>query len=522
MKGSRRDMSLATSQRARETPDAAALIDDRRSISWAELDDLLNRAGNALLSADLGPGGRVAVFAENAAEVLIAHSAATSVGISTVPVNFHLTATELAHILETSGTRVLFVGPETAAVGIEAAAAAHVPSVIGWRCPPTDSLTRWEEWVARSDGAEPPSDMPPRPYLYFTSGTTGLPKGTEAPPANFPGGATVAEYFAKLRQAQPEPSAQPALVVTPCYHNSAIRTLRDLATGTPVVVLGRFDAERTLAAIDRYRVESVVMVPTHFQRLLALPEEVRARYDMSSLQTVVHTGAACPVDVKRRMIDWWGPILVEVYGATESGTTNMITSREWLEHPGSIGRTVAQFELQVIGEDGEQLGPGRAGRLYFRDTTGRGIVYHNDPDKTLAAHRAPGVFTLGEIGYADEDGYVYITDRSSDMVVSGGVNLYPAESEKVLAAHPGVADVAVIGVPNADMGEELKALIVAADPARPPAAAELDAFCRERLSRYKCPRSYEVVPDLGRTTMGKINKRVLRAPYWPTARTIGG
>ncbi|MBO0854093.1 MAG: AMP-binding protein [Nocardia sp.] len=515
-------MSLVTSQRAHDNPDAVALVDERLSISWAELDDILNRAANALLAIELGPARRVAIFAENSVETLIAHLAATSVGVSTVPVNFHLTAAEVGYILQNSGSAALFVGPETAVSGIEAAAGSGVPVVVGWRCPPADALTPWDEWLAKSDSGEPPTDMPPRPYLYYTSGTTGTPKGTEAPPASFPGGATVAEYFARLEQQRPHPSAHPALVVTPCYHNSAIRTLRDLATGTPVVILGRFDAERTLAAIERYRIESVVLVPTHFQRLLALPEETRAAYDTSSLTHVVHTGAACPVEVKRRMIEWWGPILVEVYGATEAGTTNMITSEEWLQRPGSIGRTVPPFELLVIGDDGEQLPAGREGKLYFRDTTGRGIVYHNDPERTRAAHLEPGVFTLGEVGYVDADGYVYITDRTSDMVVSGGVNIYPAESEQVLVTHPKVADVAVIGIPNSDMGEELKALIVAADPAGPPDPAELDAYCRGRLSGYKCPRSYEVVADIGRTTMGKVNKRKLRAPYWPTTRTIGG
>jgi acyl-CoA synthetase (AMP-forming)/AMP-acid ligase II len=222
------------------------------------------------------------------------------------------------------------------------------------------------------------------------------------------------------------------------------------------------------------------------------------------------------------MIDWLGPILFEAYGATESGTTNAISSQEWLDHPGSVGKTLPPFELLVVAEDGQELGPNEVGQLYFKDTTGRGLIYHNDPEKTRAAHLQPGVFTLGEMGYRDDDGYVFITDRSSDMVVSGGVNIYPAETEQVLIEHPGVADVAVIGVPSPEMGEELKALVVPLDPSRPPALAELEALCREHLAGYKRPRSYEFLPDIGRTTMGKVNKRKLRAPYWPTERTIGG
>ena len=222
------------------------------------------------------------------------------------------------------------------------------------------------------------------------------------------------------------------------------------------------------------------------------------------------------------MIEWWGPVFFDAYGATEVGTTCMITSPEWLEHPGSVGRAIPPFTALVVDDDGNELPPNTEGRLFFADATGRGVVYPNDPEKTAAAHLRPGVFTLGEIGYLDDDGYVYITDRFSDMIVSGGANIYPAEAEQVLLEHPGVADVAVIGVPHPDMGEAVKALVVPADPADPPSADELIAFCRERLSGYKCPRSVDIVETVGRTTMGKVNKRALRAPYWAGGRTIGG
>jgi long-chain acyl-CoA synthetase len=214
------------------------------------------------------------------------------------------------------------------------------------------------------------------------------------------------------------------------------------------------------------------------------------------------------------MIDWWGPIFTDAYGATEVGTTCSISSVDWLRFPGSVGQPMPPFSVLVLDDNDNELGPNTEGRLFFKDATGRGVVYPNEPDKTAAANIAPGVFTLGEIGYVNDEGFVYLTDRSSDMVVSGGVNLYPAEAEQVLITHPGVADVACIGVPHAEMGEEMKALVIAADAANPPDPTELLAWCRDRLSHYKCPRSAEFVNDLGRNTMGKINKRALRAPYW--------
>jgi acyl-CoA synthetase (AMP-forming)/AMP-acid ligase II len=249
-------------------------------------------------------------------------------------------------------------------------------------------------------------------------------------------------------------------------------------------------------------------------RLLALDDATKATYDTSSMIQVSHTGAKCPVDIKRAMIEWWGPVFTDAYGASEVGTTCMITSEEWLEHPGSVGRSVPPFTAQVLDDDGHPLPPNTEGKLYFEDATGRGVVYHNDPEKSAAAHIAPGVFTLGEIAYMDAEGYVYITDRFSDMIVSGGVNIYPAEAEQVLIDHPQILDVACIGIPDAVMGEELKAMVILKDGIQDAQPDEIIAFCRARLSHYKCPRSVDFVEDLGRNTMGKINKRTLRAPFW--------
>jgi acyl-CoA synthetase (AMP-forming)/AMP-acid ligase II len=337
-----------------------------------------------------------------------------------------------------------------------------------------------------------------------------------------PAGPSVEDHVDNIRKNPMTAFPGVALTVGPLYHTGPLCSLRGLFAGSGQVVLGRFEPEQTLAAIERWRVARSVMVPTHFQRLLALPVDVRARYDVSSLQIVGHTGAAWPIDVKRRMIDWWGPVLFEAYGATESGTTNVITSQEWLEHPGSVGRTIPPFELRVVDDDGNELGPGEVGRLFFRDTTGRGIVYHNNAEQTAAAHLEPGVFTLGEVGYVDADGFVFITDRVSDMIVSGGVNIYPAEGEAVLLEHPGVLDAACVGVPEPEYGEQLLALVVPADPDSPPTEDDLLVFCRERIAHFKSPRAVEYRDDLGRNAMGKRNKRALRAPYWPTERTIGG
>ncbi len=514
-------MSLAAAAKAKSQPNELALADEQGPISWAELDTILNRATNALLAAGLAEGQRIGVFANNSAETVLAYLAGLHAGISSIPINFHLTAEEVAYILTDAQAGLLFVGPETAEVGVEAAKLAGVPIVIGWRTEAA-GVRPWLAFVASGLDVEPPITQAPRPYLHYTSGTTGRPKGAVTPPTMFPAADNVADFFQALRDQVALAAPGPGLAVGPLYHTGPLGSTRQLGGGKPLVTLRRFDPETVLATIERYRITSVLMVPTHFQRLLALPVEVRAKYDVSSLVAVPHTGAACPRDVKRAMIEWFGPVLMEAYGGTESGTTNMISSEEWLQKPGSVGKTLPPFELLVIGEDGEEVPQGGVGQLYFRDTTGRGIIYHNDPAKTAAAHLRPGVFTLGEVGYVDEDGYVFITDRVSDMIVSGGVNIYPAEAEQVLIRHPEVVDVAVIGAPNETMGEEVKALIMAKDPANPPTHAELDAFARQHLAGFKCPRSYDVVADLGRNAMGKVNKRNLRRPYWPTERTIGG
>lgn len=497
-------MALAAAQRAIDTPDAIALRDPDTELTWRQVNDILDRAVNGLLAVDLGPDRRVAVYAENSAEAVLAHVAGLFASASVVPVNFHLTAAEAAYIIEDSRAALVLAGPENLERAREAAGGRRV---IAWRCPEHDD--RWEDFVAAGAPDEPPADLTPLPNLLYTSGTTGVPKGAPLPPNMFAGGKTMAEHVEALQRG-PLTAFGPHLVVAPLYHTGPLFAVRTLAAGNEVAVLGRFDPEAVLAAIDRWRVKISVLVPTHFVRLLELPAEVRAAYDLSSLMLVTHTGSTCPVGVKRAMIEWWGPVIVEAYGATEAGVVTIIDSHQWLAHPGSVGQAIPPFEALVVGEAGEPLPPGTEGRLYFRDSTGRGVLY-TDEAKTRAAHLEPGVFTLGEIGYVTEDGFVHITDRFSDMVISGGVNLYPAEAENVLFQHPGVIDAACIGVPHETMGEELRAIVVSRDPAL--TADALIAFCRDRLSHYKCPRSVDFVAELPRTAMGKLNKRDLRASY---------
>jgi long-chain acyl-CoA synthetase len=506
-------MPRFATERALHDPTGFALVDGDRELTWAEVGDSLNRCANLLIAAgaagDLGAAHRVAVFAENAAETALAHLGGLLAGASTVPVNFHLTASEAAYILQDSASRILFVGPETAERGLAAAREAHVATVIGWGCAGIEGITDWGQWLAGGATDDPPTTVVPRPNLLYTSGTTGQPKGTELPPTMFAGGVDMNEHLARLATGGFSGFGT-HLVVGPMYHTGPLSGMRLLCAGVPSVILPKFDAQAALAAIDRYKTETSVMVPTHFVRMLALPPEVKAKYDVSSMRLIAHTGAKCPVDVKTAMIEWFGPVFNDAYGATEVGTVCSITSAEWMEHKGSVGRSVPPFSALILDEEMHPLPAGTEGRLYFRDATGRGIVYPHDSAKTAASNPEPGLFTLGEIGYLDADGYVFITDRFSDMVVSGGANLYPAEAEQLLIDHPGIADVGCVGVPHPDMGEMLIALVVPRDPADPPVPAEMSAWLRERLSHYKCPREYHVVGDLLRNTMGKINKRKLR------------
>jgi len=517
-------MAVVLREFAASHPNDIAVSDGHVALNWVELNTTINKMVNALNSVDLGPSRRVAVFAENSVETAMAHLATLHAGGSSVPVNFHLNAEEVAFILGDSDSRLLFAGPENLERAIDAVSQLEktIPIIV-WRpeAALSSGVVSLDQFLSATTDAEPSSDVPPRPNLMYTSGTTGVPKGVELPPTMFAGGKNIDEHIAALKLNR-FASLGVHIVVGPMYHTGPLSGVRVLAAGTPVVILERFDPERTLALIESSRAASSVMVPTHFKRMLDLPAEIRAKYDVSSMKVLSHTGASCPIDVKQRMIEWFGPVFIDAYGATEVGTVCSIASEDWLTHQGSVGRVVPPFShCVVVDDDGNELPAGTEGRLFFEDSTGRGVVYPNDQEKSEQAHLRPGVFTLGEIGYVDPDGFVYITDRFSDMIVSGGANIYPAEAEKVIIEHPLVADVAVIGVPDPDMGEAVKALVVPRDVNNAPTPEEIIALCRKTLAGYKCPRSVEIVATVGRNAMGKINKRTLRAPYWESGRTIG-
>ncbi|MEU1268351.1 AMP-binding protein [Streptomyces sp. NPDC005799] len=504
-------------RRAHETPHEPALIDDRGALSWSGLADQIERAAARLLQFAPGPDHRVAVLGDNAIPTLVTHLAGLRAGVGTVATSRQLMVGELVDQLVDANATAIVAGPAGAGVAVEAARELGLP-VVTHGTEPAGHAFDWEPWLKAAPATPAPTDRPARPPLVYTSGTTGRARGTEV---RWVSGdiADSAAYLAALAARSGFPPG-PHLVCGPLQHNGPLTALRHLAAGQPVVILGKYDAEAFLRRTEEWRVTSAVMVPTHFQRLLALPQDVRARYDVSSLLQVSHTGSACPAEVKRAMIEWFGPVLTESYGASEAGTLARIDSTEWLERPGSVGRAQPPFEVLVSDDAGRPVPPGETGLLAFRAPEGRGVRYHADPEKTKAAYLSPGVFTLGDVGHVDADGYIFITDRAADVVVSGGVNLYPAESEAVLRLHPAVADVAVIGVPDPDFGESLRALVVTVDDE--PTAGELDRFCREKLAAYKCPKTYEFVPQLQRNAMGKLDKRAMRRPYWRSERTIAG
>ncbi|MBY6411587.1 AMP-binding protein [Rhodococcus sp. BP-252] len=507
--------------RATEDPNGLALVDDRRTMTWAEVVTSLDALAERFVDVAPRPDDRIAVVGENTIETLLTHVACIGAGVGTVAVSRQLKSNEMADQLVDSGSVAVVTGP----VGLESATGAANESgsktvvVHGHTAVP--GTVAWADFVRPADGriSAAPESRPARPPLVYTSGTTGRARGTQV--RWLPHSVDTAREFADAVSARSGYPDGVHLVVGPLQHNGPLTSVRHLLSGRPVVIMGRFDAERTLAAIESHSVTSTLMVPTHFQRLLALPHDVRSRYDTTSLKYVAHTGSACPPDVKRSMIDWFGPVLIESYGGSEIGTVCRIDSTEWLEHPRSVGRAIPPFDAVVVGSDGTELGRGEVGVLGFRTPPERRIEYHADPEKTAAAYILPNVATLGDVGYVDDDGYVFITDRVADMVVSGGVNLYPAESERVLSTHPDVAEVAVIGVPDDDLGEALLALVVPCTDSDVD-VDDLAQFAKRSMASYKCPKKYVVVDELTRNAMGKLDKKALRAPFWSTARTIAG
>jgi acyl-CoA synthetase (AMP-forming)/AMP-acid ligase II len=501
-------------ERAKSTPHAMAITDGETTLTWAQLAAAVE--GAATMLGRLAPDTRLGVTGENAVATLVAHLAGLACGVGTVALHRQATAAELRRELADADCQAVVLGPSTVAAAELALTGDEVAQAVvhGASAPP--GFTSWHEWISAPAGVVNAADVPARPLMVYTSGTTGRPRATAVTWIPSARALSARDYLAHIAQRSGFPDGA-HLVVGPLQHNGPLTSLRHLIAGHPVVVMPHFEPADVLRLIERYGITSTVMVPTHFSRLLSLPADIRDSANVTSLQMVAHTGAACPEQVKRAMIEWWGPVLVESYGGSELGTVARITSPEWLSHPGSVGKALPPLTIAAYDDAGNPLEAGQTGVLGVELTDGREVKFLADEHKSRQAYLRPGVATLGDVGYVDTEGFVYITDRLADMVLSGGVNLYPAECEQVLIRHNAVTEVAVVGVPDPDMGEALHALVVPAGPDLD--LNDLDAFCRAELAGFKCPRSYEIVAELIRNEMGKVDKRAMRARFWDSART---
>jgi long-chain acyl-CoA synthetase len=487
-------------------------------VTYGELDAGANRLGNLLHARGLGPGGSMALLMENNATYLEAAWAPQRSGLYYTPMSSRLTAGEVAYILDDCGARALVTSYEcrrVAAEVVDRLPGLHTRLMVGGV---VDGFEPYEE-VVGAQSADPPAEPLEGRSMLYSSGTTGRPKGVKKELGRVPLGTkgfdSVLGLGTMLYGYHPD---MVFLSPAPLYHAAPLWfTMAVHRIGGTAVVMEHFDPVEFLALVERHRVTHTLVVPTMLVRLVKLADEDRARFDVSSLRCCVHGAAPCPVAVKEAVIDWWGPIVHEYYAGTEANGFVACNSEEWLAHRGTVGRSLGGPTLHILGPDGEELPPGQVGRVYFAG--GPDFEYHNDPDKTAAAHDARGRTTLGDIGYVDEDGYLYLTDRAAYTIISGGVNVYPQEAEDVLVTHPRVLDAAVFGIPDDDLGEQVKAVVQPADPgdAGPELEAELIAWCRRHLAAYKCPRSVDFEAELPRHPTGKLYKRLLRDRYWAAA-----
>lgn len=503
-----------------------ALVDEFGTRTWAELDDRTNRLINGLRALGLADHDTIALMSSNRREFFEVFAAAGHASWTVVPVNWHWVADELAYVIENSGSSALIVDERF----VEVAAVARTdPRTSGCRHwivigDGPEGFTRLDDLVAGASPTEPEGQATGGP-MFYTSGTTGFPKGVRTSlsqtghPVELLG--LISGSFSQMLGFPPEGVT---FLSGPAYHSAQwVFSMFPLLGGATVVMRHRFDAAELLELIDRHGVTNVHLVPTQLIRLLKLPDVVRSSFDGSSLREVYHGAAPCPPEVKRRMLEWWGPIVHEYYGGTEGGFLSLIRGDEWLAKPGSMGRPVETVEIQVLDDDHRQLPAGTSGQIWFRSKLGTDFEYHGDAAKTRSAHLEGGWGTLGDVGFFDEDGFLFMSDRRIDMIISGGVNIYPAEIEGVLVDHPAVADAAVFGIPDDEMGEQVKAAVELVDGAAPSddLADELVAFVRQRLAGYKAPRSIDFVEEMPRHETGKLYKRLLRDPYWEgTGRSI--
>lgn len=501
---------------AEDHPEALAVAESPDGeFTYAALAALAHQTVHALRSRGVPDGATVAVLAPNGILPIQITLACQQAGWCLLLVNGYLTAAEVIGILEHSGASVLIVHQHHRDLleGESGIPAQQLCDVLG---------------VGDVPGAVPleallagqPTSAPDRRttgnMIVYSSGTTGTPKGILRPWRESDPNEALHTMAVFGRAFDFRPFDGPHLVSTAMYHGgSHTYYMGALNVGHALVIMARFDAESALELIDRHKVRTAYMVATQFYRMLQLPEETRQRHDVSSLHSVVHSAAPCPQTVKRAMFEWWGPVIWETYGGME-GAATIAKPHRWLEKPGTVGRGVRGVELAIFDDDGNKLGPNEVGHIYFK--TERGFSYHRDAELTAEAHRGD-MFTIGDIGYLDEDGYLFIQDRAKDMIISGGVNIYPADVEAVLLQHDAVLDAAVIGIPDEDWGESVLAIVELRDGHEPSnsLAEELLGHCRDHLAAHKRPRQVEFRSGLPRTDAGKLYKRVIRDEYWADA-----
>ncbi|GAA4811973.1 acyl-CoA synthetase [Nocardioides caeni] len=500
---------------AAKNPDKPALImaGSGRTLTYAELDERSLRLAHHLREAGLGVGDVVALVSDNRPEAYEVYWAALRSGLYITAVNSHLSAAETSYIVADCGARAIVASAALADMveGLDV----DVPHrlAVGGEIAGYDDY----ETALAAASTEPLPEQPHGDDLLYSSGTTGRPKGIKPPlppiAVDEPGYLYPTVFGAVYEMGEDVVYLSPA----PVYHAAPLRFGGVVHTvGGTLVMMERFDAEGALAAIEQHRVTHTQMVPTMFVRLLKLPEEVRLARDVSSLRCVIHAAAPCPIDVKRRMIDWLGPIVEEYYASTEANGSTKIGSEEWLTHPGSVGKALLGIPHIVDEETGAEVGVGEIGTIYFEREV-RNFSYHNDPEKTRSTEHPdhPNWTTVGDLGYLDGEGFLYLTDRKAFMIISGGVNIYPQEIEDLFTLHDAVGDIAVIGVPDEEMGERVVAFVqpapgVVADDAL---AAELRDHARERIAHYKVPREFHFRAELPRTPTGKMVKGRLRDEY---------